>query len=183
MSRALIAADVHTTAKPERVISVCEARPAFSTFSLPHSCHHHIEIHAVRRPGVYGVCWASGLRELSATHERWSATLVRGADRPGKCHAGTRGVDRGSVQRDRLYRWRGDGTWDRILTYVQMRLDVMDEVVWEVSIDSSTTRAHQHATGARRRRDSADEKKGRSLTRRGTRTQPRRVDHQVPPRL
>jgi transposase len=61
---------------------------------------------------------------------------------------------------DRLYRWRRDGTWDRLLTHVQTRSDAVGEVVWEVSIDSSTARAHHHASGARRRRSRADEKKG-----------------------
>jgi transposase len=61
---------------------------------------------------------------------------------------------------DRLYRWRRESVWDRILTYVQTKSDAVGEVVWEVSIDSSTSRAHQHASGARRRRSRADEKKG-----------------------
>lgn len=61
---------------------------------------------------------------------------------------------------DRLYRWRGDGTWDRILTHVQAKSDAVGEVVWEVSIDSSTARAHQHASGARRRPSQADVKRG-----------------------
>jgi transposase len=51
---------------------------------------------------------------------------------------------------DRLYRWRRDGTWDRILTHAQTRSDAVGEVVWEISVDSSTARAHQHASGARR---------------------------------
>src|SRR5262249_56008637 len=58
---------------------------------------------------------------------------------------------------DRLYRWRRDGTWDRLLAHVQTRSDAVGEVVWEVSLDSSTVRAHQHASGARRRRSRADE--------------------------
>jgi transposase len=66
---------------------------------------------------------------------------------------------------DRLYRWRRDGTWDRIFAHAQTRSDAVGEVVWEVSIDSSTARAHQHASGARRRPSRADEKKG-STTRR-----------------
>jgi transposase len=61
---------------------------------------------------------------------------------------------------DRLYRWRREGRWDRIRTYVQPKSDAVGEVVWEVSIDSSTARAHQHASGARRRRSHADEKQG-----------------------
>ena len=61
---------------------------------------------------------------------------------------------------DRLYRWRRDGTWDRILAHAQTKSDAVGQVVWEVSIDSSTARAHQHASGARRRPSRADEKRG-----------------------
>ena len=63
---------------------------------------------------------------------------------------------------DRLYRWRRDGTWDRILAHAQTKSDAVGEVVWEVSIDSSIARAHQHASGARRRLSQADEKRGSS---------------------
>jgi transposase len=63
---------------------------------------------------------------------------------------------------DRLYRWRRDGTWDRILAHVQTKSDAVAEVVWDVSIDSSTARAHHHASGARRRPSRADEKRGSS---------------------
>jgi transposase len=41
---------------------------------------------------------------------------------------------------DRLYRWRRDGTGDRLLTQGQTKSDAVEEVVWEVSIDSSTAR-------------------------------------------
>jgi transposase len=57
---------------------------------------------------------------------------------------------------DRLYRW------DRILAHVQTRSDAVGEVVWEVSIDSTTARAHQHASGTRRRPSQADAKRGSS---------------------
>ena len=60
----------------------------------------------------------------------------------------------------RLYRWRRDGTWDRLLAHVQTRSDAVGEVVWEVRLDSSTVRAHQQASGARRRRSRADVKRG-----------------------
>ena len=66
---------------------------------------------------------------------------------------------------DRLYRWRRDGTWDRILAHAQTRSDAAGEVVWEVSIDSSTARAYHHASGARRRPSRADLKKGSSIRR------------------
>src|SRR5712692_10383205 len=64
---------------------------------------------------------------------------------------------------DRLYRWRREGLWDRLLTHVQTKSDAVGAVVWEVSIDSSTARAHHHAGGARRRRSRADVKRGSSI--------------------
>jgi transposase len=81
---------------------------------------------------------------------------------------------------DRLYRWRRDGTWDRILAHAQMKSDAVGEVVWQISIASSTARAQQHASGACRRPSRADEKRGPASGRRGTRTQPRRGGDQVP---
>jgi transposase len=48
----------------------------------------------------------------------------------------------------RFVRWQADGTWDRLLAHVQTKSDAVSEVVWEVSIDSSVVRAHQHAAGA-----------------------------------
>ena len=52
---------------------------------------------------------------------------------------------------DRFVRWRRDGTWDRLLAHVQTKSDAVGEVVWEVSIDSTAVRAHQHAAGARKK--------------------------------
>src|SRR5829696_4980725 len=57
---------------------------------------------------------------------------------------------------DRFVRWRRDGTWERLLTHVQTKTDAVGEVVWEVSIDSTVIRAHQHAAGARTRLSRAD---------------------------
>jgi transposase len=70
---------------------------------------------------------------------------------------------------DRFYRWRRDGTWDRLLGAVQTKADAASAVDWEVSVDSSVARAHQHAAGARRRPSKADEKGG-SATRRTRRS-------------
>ncbi len=50
----------------------------------------------------------------------------------------------------RFARWQGDGTWDRLVAHVQTKSDAMGEVVWEVSVDSTAVRAHQHAAGARK---------------------------------
>ena len=66
---------------------------------------------------------------------------------------------------DRFVRWRRDGTWDRLLAHVQTRSDAVGEVVWEVSVDSTHIRAHQHAAGARQRPSTADEKKGSATQR------------------
>lgn len=64
---------------------------------------------------------------------------------------------------DRFVRWRRDGTWDQLLTHAQTKSEAVGEVEWEVvSVDSSVTRAHQHAAGARRRPSKADAKRGSS---------------------
>ena len=49
---------------------------------------------------------------------------------------------------DRFGRWRRDGTGDRLLQTVQGEQEAVGESDWEVSIDSSVVRAHQHAAGA-----------------------------------
>ena len=62
---------------------------------------------------------------------------------------------------ERVVRWRRDGTWDRLLAHAQTKADAGGELIWEVSIDSTTVRAHQHAAGARQRAARADAKRGR----------------------
>jgi transposase len=52
---------------------------------------------------------------------------------------------------DRVSRWRRDGTWDRLLAHVQTRSGGVGKVEWEVSVDDTVIRAHQHAAGARRK--------------------------------
>jgi transposase len=56
-------------------------------------------------------------------------------------------------------RWRRDGTWDRLLTHAQTKNDAVGEVVWEVSVDDTVIRAHQHAAGARGEPSAANEKR------------------------
>jgi transposase len=41
-------------------------------------------------------------------------------------------------------RFSRDGTWDRILTTLQARADARGDVDWQVSVDSTVNRAHQH---------------------------------------
>lgn len=48
-------------------------------------------------------------------------------------------------------RWQRDGTWARLLTALQALANASGCLVWDVSVDSTTARAHQHAAGARKR--------------------------------
>jgi transposase len=48
-------------------------------------------------------------------------------------------------------RWQRDGSWWRILTGLQARADAAGLITWDVSVDSTIARAHQHAAGARKR--------------------------------
>jgi transposase len=48
-------------------------------------------------------------------------------------------------------RWQRDGTWARMLTALQAVADAAGRITWDVSVDSTIARAHQHAAGARKR--------------------------------
>jgi transposase len=48
-------------------------------------------------------------------------------------------------------RWQRDGTWRAILTGLQARADAAGLICWDVSVDTTIARAHQHAAGARKR--------------------------------
>ncbi|MER7221430.1 IS5 family transposase [Streptomyces eurythermus] len=56
---------------------------------------------------------------------------------------------------DRVYdlfrRWQRDGTWARILTQLQAQADAKGLITWDVNVDSTVCRAHQHAGGAAKR--------------------------------
>ncbi|MEV4757829.1 IS5 family transposase [Micromonospora sp. NPDC049559] len=47
-------------------------------------------------------------------------------------------------------RWQRSGVWARILTALQARADAAGLICWQVNVDSTICRAHQHAAGARR---------------------------------
>jgi transposase len=47
--------------------------------------------------------------------------------------------------------WQRDGTWAEVLTKLQARADAKGLITWDVSVDSTVARAHQHAAGARQR--------------------------------
>jgi transposase len=46
-------------------------------------------------------------------------------------------------------RWQLAGTWALIVASLQALADEAGHVAWDVSVDSGTARAHQHAAGAR----------------------------------
>jgi transposase len=48
-------------------------------------------------------------------------------------------------------RWQCDGTWARLVTALQAAADAAGRIGWDVSVDSTVVRAHQHAAGAGKR--------------------------------
>ncbi|WP_431727846.1 IS5 family transposase [Verrucosispora sp. TAA-831] len=48
-------------------------------------------------------------------------------------------------------RWQRAGVWQRFVTGLQTRADAAGLITWDVSVDSTIARAHQHAAGARTR--------------------------------
>lgn len=47
-------------------------------------------------------------------------------------------------------RWQRDGTWVRIWVGLQAAADAAGLITWDLGVDSTIARAHQHAAGARR---------------------------------
>ncbi|WP_443742854.1 IS5 family transposase [Streptomyces tardus] len=47
-------------------------------------------------------------------------------------------------------RWSADGTWTMLLSRIQAAEDAAGQIDWDVSVDSTAVRAHQHAAGARK---------------------------------
>ncbi|MFJ4806942.1 IS5 family transposase [Streptomyces murinus] len=45
-------------------------------------------------------------------------------------------------------RWSADGTWKMLLSRIQAAEDAVGGTGWDVSVDSTVVRAHQHAAGA-----------------------------------
>jgi transposase len=48
-------------------------------------------------------------------------------------------------------RWQRAGAWAQIVIALQARADAAGLITWDVSVDSTVVRAHQHAAGARKR--------------------------------
>jgi transposase len=57
-------------------------------------------------------------------------------------------------------RWQRAGVWQTVLTGLQARADAAGLITWEVNVDSTICRAHQHAAGARRDGQSQKEPPG-----------------------
>ncbi|MEU4699354.1 IS5 family transposase [Nonomuraea dietziae] len=66
-------------------------------------------------------------------------------------------------------RWQRAGLWQQILTRLQALADAAGRIAWQVGVDSTICRAHQHAAGARRDGEQQAESPG------GVRPEP--VDH------
>lgn len=47
-------------------------------------------------------------------------------------------------------RYAGDGTWDRVLQTLLSQADEAGLIDWDVSVDATIARAHQHATNTTR---------------------------------
>jgi len=47
-------------------------------------------------------------------------------------------------------RYAGDGTWDRVLQALLSRADATELIDWDVSVDATIARAHEHATNTTR---------------------------------
>lgn len=61
-------------------------------------------------------------------------------------------------ERHRL--WSADGTWERLPQQVQAAADAAGDIDWDISVDSTSVRAHQHAAGARMDPPSAPASRG-----------------------
>ena len=80
----------------------------------------------------------------------------------------------------------GTGPGQQVLAALQGRADAAGLITWDVSVDSTVARAHQHAAGARRRGDLQAEPPGGVADEpadHGLRLLPRRADHQGAPGL
>ncbi|NEA40868.1 IS5 family transposase [Streptomyces sp. SID11385] len=51
----------------------------------------------------------------------------------------------------RHLRWSADGTCERLLHHLQAVADAVSGIDWDINVDSTSIRAHQHAAGARRK--------------------------------
>jgi len=63
----------------------------------------------------------------------------------------------------RHHRFSTDGTWDKVLSALQVQADARGEIDWQVSVDSTSVRVHQHgATAARSQGEPSSHTGGRA---------------------
>ncbi|MFC4891322.1 IS5 family transposase [Streptomyces beijiangensis] len=60
--------------------------------------------------------------------------------------------------------WSADGTWERLLQHAQAVADAGGGIDWNIKIDSTSIRAHQHTAGAPTKPAGASVKKGHAQT-------------------
>ncbi|MEV7281687.1 IS5 family transposase [Streptomyces sp. NPDC093111] len=65
---------------------------------------------------------------------------------------------------DLFRRCQRDGVWHRVLTRLQSLADAKGAITWDLSVDSTVCRAHQHAAGARKQGDLQKEPPGGVFT-------------------
>lgn len=83
---------------------------------------------------------AAADRRHTVSHPHWCAVAGRcGAVRPW------------ARSYDLFRRWQRDGTWQRIFAELQAEADAKELITWDLNVDSTVSRAHQHAAGARKR--------------------------------
>ncbi|MFD5085049.1 transposase [Kitasatospora sp. NPDC058406] len=61
-------------------------------------------------------------------------------------------------------RWQRNGTWHQVFTRLQSLADAKGRITWDLSVDSTVCRAHQHAAGARRQGELQKEPPGGVFT-------------------
>lgn len=61
-------------------------------------------------------------------------------------------------------RWQREGVWAEIVAALQSRADAAGLICWQVNVDSTVCRAHQHAAGARHDGDAQKEPPGGTVT-------------------
>ncbi|MFI0967888.1 IS5 family transposase [Streptomyces sp. NPDC021080] len=92
--------------------------------------------------GVRGGRWSDHRRVINGVLYR-ARTGVRWRDLPERF-----GPWETAYKRHR--RWSADGTWKMLLSRIQATEDAVGGIDWDVSVDSTAVRAHQHAAGARK---------------------------------
>ncbi|WP_442813742.1 IS5 family transposase [Streptomyces sp. NBC_01558] len=76
-------------------------------------------------------------------------------------------------------RWSADGTWKMLLSRVQAAEDDAGQIDWDVSVDSTVVRAHQHAAGARKTSPATVAQKGAGPRDEPGRSHPAEVGHPI----